>query len=581
MRSTVLRLLPALTALVLAAFAGAAAAQTGSLTATPNPCSNLPGTTYCTPLLSWTSSGLGAETSFVQVRLGDQIIRCEPSNAAGSHQLVNIKVGKLGKTFTLWATSDCTTYPFTKVRLDEVFARNDDPQGRIWVTPNPCVVEAGKTGCQPLVRWDSLNLASGSVRVTVDGAFFACGDANIADEKPIATFAIDALGKTFALHQTPGCRQAGGTVGPPLATVTATSVPTGTPVCSLDDQPLTAGADFFGIIENHKGFAGSGPLDQIAGPLSTAGVHYLRRTVRWSIAQPSPPGPGGAGFDWTFYDNFLGTFVAAGLEPWITLSHTPSWAVTHTACDPDNHLPNPCRSYPPTDIDDWRTFVREAVLRYGRGTAYDVRNWEIWQEPDIAGNFLAPPADYADLVVAAIEEIEALEPTLGDMRLWAPNTVIFDQPGREQSFRAFTDAVLATDAFDGFSLHTFHEDHERNVYAIDYARALLAATGHGSKPLAVTATSFGLVTDDWEGMSGPEQATYMRDAYVCQANRGATQVMWFAATDTPVTCNPQGPPSDERGALETVCDAMGVSVGFAPDAHLFPVIEEIGAFVDP
>ncbi|HPA80523.1 MAG TPA: hypothetical protein PLS95_06870 [Thermoanaerobaculales bacterium] len=559
----------------------AGAEPSGDLQAIPNPCTNLPGQDYCTPLLQWYTSGLRTDTPKVQVRLGDVRVVCGNGNTLGSHQLAGIHVKKAGKLFSLWATSDCSDFPFVKILLDEELVRNNEPQGRIWATPNPCVIPDGEPGCKPLIEWDSLNLSYPKVVVAVNGTKLTCQNANVYGSHQIVGFHVGTVAKTFTLHEADNCQN---WVPTPLATVVATSHPAGTPVCSLDDQALAGSVapDFFGIIENHKGFPGGGPIDVIADLLDDAQVHYLRRTLRWNVVQPVMPEPGGGGdFDWSFYDNFLGNFTAVGIEPWITLSHTPAWAV-----DPEvecGAVGNECWRYPGNDVD-WRTFVREAVGRYGPGTSYDVHNWEVWQEPDY--NFNGSPDEYVDLLNAAYEEIKDLEVTMGPMTVWAPNTCFHpDNPDRRERFHAIADPVLADGYFDGFAVHTFHRESYQNRYAVEYTRHLLDSNGFTSTPLAVTAVG----PPAWNEWTGEQQAVHLRDAYVCLANAGASQVMWFNATDTgPLRCDPECDPEDpdcgEEGVMEMICldpyDPDPWITDFEPDDFLYPVVDEIGAYVN-
>lgn len=179
----------------------------------------------------------------------------------------------------------------------------------------------------------------------------------------------------------------------------------------------------------------------------------------------------------------------------------------------------------------------------------------------------------------AYDEIKTLDP---GATVWAANTVLMDLPDRETHFNAIADAVLATGQFDGFAIHTFYEDIERNVYSFEYMRDRLdhpqpGAPDHSAKPIAVTSISRLCTFGD---LTLADQATLLRDSYACMANAGASQAMWFQATDPGPQCSGI-PAGDDVGILETLYDLDGTTViDFAAKPHLTEVMEEIGEYLE-
>jgi hypothetical protein len=127
------RRLPAIgVALLLTTWPLPAPAQTGTLSATPNPC----GASPCGATLSWTStwsvswSLSPAHTPSVQVRLGDQVVACGAANVPGSVAVSGV-TDAAPRTYVLYAADSCAPMPLWLIRLDEVTVRTQAPQGGV------------------------------------------------------------------------------------------------------------------------------------------------------------------------------------------------------------------------------------------------------------------------------------------------------------------------------------------------------------------------------------------------------------------------------------------------------------------
>jgi hypothetical protein len=79
----------------------------------------------------------------------------------------------------------------------------------------------------------------------------------------------------------------------------------------------------------------------------------------------------------------------------IQVSGILQWSASNTA------------SFPVDNLAGWRSYVRALVMRC-KG---EVKYWEVWNEPP---NFSAnkSPSDYAKIVIAAYEEVKAVDPTI-------------------------------------------------------------------------------------------------------------------------------------------------------------------------
>lgn len=80
----------------------------------------------------------------------------------------------------------------------------------------------------------------------------------------------------------------------------------------------------------------------------------------------------------------LRTLTANGLAPMVIIRGTPGWAQKWEGY--------PCGPIKEDMLDDFANFVEAVVNRY-KGEPYNIRYWEIWNEPD-AHNYIPPNSPY-------------------------------------------------------------------------------------------------------------------------------------------------------------------------------------------
>ncbi|MEM7355304.1 MAG: hypothetical protein AAF657_31120 [Acidobacteriota bacterium] len=406
--------------------------------------------------------------------------------------------------------------------------------GVLSADPNPCLIPDGSDHCSPLILWESSGVALPKVAITVSGGWgtstFYCGDANQAGSQQTAGVKIRVTPKTFRLYAVADCAVDPAAAGTLLDEAEVWAYPAGSVVCSVDNQLLQAQhPDYLGLIGNAT-IPATPNLPLIASELADAGVRQWRRTVQWLQLEPDAPVAGGHTYDWPRFDSLFLPMTAAGIAPWVTLSHTAAWA----ADLPPGADPADAHKYPPLDLDDWRDFVHAVAERYGPGgiLSTPVRHWDIWQEPDITHFFLGTPADYVELLNAAFDEIKTVDP---GATVWAGNVVL--APGRPASATdPWIDAIFAGGLFDGFAIHPFFQSVADTYQAIKHFRVRLDTALGSEVPLAVTATSYHLADGpcSFAALSPAERAAYVLDVYACGANAGARHVHWFKTIDRPV-----------------------------------------------
>jgi len=124
---------------------------------------------------------------------------------------------------------------------------------------------------------------------------------------------------------------------------------------------------------------------------SEAGFGWVRYGFYWNTLNPAadnPATPQLEGFDWSSSDVSINNITGNGLQIYGNIMWAPDWAVQGTPgyqpfqCMDPNTITfvatNPgCENCHP-NVDALKTFVREAVLRYGNR----IRYWGFWNEPN-------------------------------------------------------------------------------------------------------------------------------------------------------------------------------------------------------
>lgn len=84
-------------------------------------------------------------------------------------------------------------------------------------------------------------------------------------------------------------------------------------------------------------------------------------------------------------ENELRALSAQGLTPMVIVRGTPSWA---------QKIPNhPCGPVKAEALDEFADFIYDVVVRYS-GEPYNVKYWEIWNEPDVDPDYVSADAPY-------------------------------------------------------------------------------------------------------------------------------------------------------------------------------------------
>ena len=129
--------------------------------------------------------------------------------------------------------------------------------------------------------------------------------------------------------------------------------------------------------------------------IKQTGFPAIRIPIQWPQIEPAQ-----GVFDWSRTDKLILGAYNAGLNILGVPTYTPSWAATPEG---RNYL-HPA----PADPNTFGTFTRLVTQRY-RGL---IRNWEIWNEPNIQSSFAPRPdaVKYTEMLRAAYTSIKSVDP---------------------------------------------------------------------------------------------------------------------------------------------------------------------------
>jgi hypothetical protein len=155
-------------------------------------------------------------------------------------------------------------------------------------------------------------------------------------------------------------------------------------------------------------------VDEDYVEMGNAGVGTLRFELHWAgIDRTAAPDD----YDWSSSDAVVASAARNGVSTLAFVAGTPAWVI---ALDGHNCDPGECPPYAPKGkqaLAAWRTFLADAVERYGPGGRFwaenptlperPIRDWQIWNEQNSPSFFKPKPnvKAYAKLLDAANKAI--------------------------------------------------------------------------------------------------------------------------------------------------------------------------------
>jgi hypothetical protein len=300
------------------------------------------------------------------------------------------------------------------------------------------------------------------------------------------------------------------------------------------------------------------------------GLTWIRRNaLDWAVVEPVE-GERNWG-DVESLDQQLERISSNGMQAILIIRDTPEWAriiPTH-----------PCGRIMPDKLAAFTSFMHDAVVRYS-AAPYNVKYWEIWNEPDVDSNGASPDAPfgcwgdgfdtsyfgggyYADMLKVVYPEIKAVNPELqvlvGGLLLDCdpvrpPETSLGSGKFKDCTPARYLEGILANgggDYFDGISFHAYDYyygalGHYSNgnwhsawdstgpvlIVKVRYIRSLLAAFGYSNKYImntenALLCSGGGQGSDCFTEEFSETKAYYLVQSYTAARAEGLVANIWY------------------------------------------------------
>lgn len=279
-------------------------------------------------------------------------------------------------------------------------------------------------------------------------------------------------------------------------------------------QNSQIGSDFFGmhaITSAAHGLPGVGS------------VRLWDTDTTWRVLNPRP-----GKYAWATLDARVAQAQAQGHTVLLVLGATPTWAA-ESLSDQDASWLGPGSAAAPTDLEDWRAFVKATARRYkGKIEAY-----QVWNEPTLAAFWRGTDAQLARMTAIAYQEIKAVDPAA---LIVAPPLVPRQENWKSRSlglFEAFKQEGWPVDVwtFHGYTPEAGNPD--AHLEAIRSVKAFLSEESAPPLPLWETELNFTAPDGGAERVTERVARAWMAKAYLDAARAGVDRVYWYAYARVP------------------------------------------------
>ena len=266
---------------------------------------------------------------------------------------------------------------------------------------------------------------------------------------------------------------------------------------------------FFGVMVNGVLDAPSVDLDAESANMRRSGVESERFEIAWDLVEPQQ-----GQFDFGATDRKVAAAARNGIDVLGLVVRSPNWAAS-TPGQPFS---------PPRDPAAYAAFLRTLIGRYGpRGSFWSanpsiprhpIRRWQIWNEPNIAINFVGVaswPRPYATLLRAAYRAVHGADP---GARVVMAGLANFSWRDLARAYRAGVKG-----SFDVAAVHPFSGRASNSVKITRLNRDVMNRNGDARKPIWLTELTWSSakgrktpLTQNWETTESG-QAQRLRQAY--------------------------------------------------------------------
>jgi len=248
--------------------------------------------------------------------------------------------------------------------------------------------------------------------------------------------------------------------------------------------------------------------------------------VTWADLEPAPN-------QWRFerLDRLVAMARITGTDVLLPLANTPTWAAARSTEPSAYKLGNASE---PASMDAWRNYVKTVGNRY-KGK---VRNYEIWNEPNIKHHYSGSVEKLVEMTCEASRILKTIDPA---------NQII--SPAATAGARGHIDYLISflelggKNCIDIVAYHFYvpNGSPEDMVPIIRNVKAAMKSSGIGEKPLWNTETGWWIANGDgtpdsalfskggWKKLEQNTQAgEYLRRAFIVARVEGVDRFYWYS-----------------------------------------------------
>jgi hypothetical protein len=296
---------------------------------------------------------------------------------------------------------------------------------------------------------------------------------------------------------------------------------------------------FFGVVPS--GYESSALMQRMAAN----GVGAARVRIRWGDVEPQQ-----GTRNWTYYDNYIARFAAAGIQVQPYLMGVPGW------------LPPRPPIFSALARSSWTSFLGEVAGRYGRNGLFwrqhptlpylPLVDWEVWNEPNLKGFWggRVSPRQYLRLLRLTGAALRSSDPAarISIGGLFPPPRTRYGV-----SLKAFLSGIYrihgARRAFDAVSIHPYSPRPKGVVAACRDLREIMNSHHDRKTPMWITEVGWSTGGVGWAKSpyraTEPRQAKFLSRTYrsliALRSRLRLRRVVWHAFQDaqpgTPWTIN--------------------------------------------